>query len=223
MQYNEDDSPFSRFCAHNARIWKLYMKKVFDENRATTINRDLDSLLIFVRIDDLKTLRAGLFSAILSAFLIEIRKGLKEDSSSITNSLLATLIQAQNSTNPQVSSDTPFVPMASTLWIIGLWFMSLVLSLNSALWATMAKGWLTNISTASNWVNVSLHFEHFDGTDQSFLTFTIQSLPVLIHLAVLLFSAGLVILLFHDDRAIGITTLICTAIAGAVYLCSSIL
>ncbi|KAJ7611066.1 hypothetical protein DFH06DRAFT_1245522 [Mycena polygramma] len=67
----EADGPFTLSCTDNAPIWKLYMDqaKISDDNLANTFNSDLDPLLIF----------AGLFSAILSAFLIEIRKGLQED------------------------------------------------------------------------------------------------------------------------------------------------
>ncbi|KAF7344848.1 hypothetical protein MVEN_01646500 [Mycena venus] len=82
-----EDGPFGHYCADNAQIWKLYMDraKIFDDNLANLFNSDLDPLLIF----------AGLFSAILSAFLIEIRKGLQEDLQTITNNLLMTLIENQ--------------------------------------------------------------------------------------------------------------------------------
>ncbi|KAJ7843017.1 hypothetical protein B0H13DRAFT_1549992, partial [Mycena leptocephala] len=131
---------FRQHCANNAQIWKLYMDlaNVFDKNLADLFNSDLDPLLIF----------AGLFSAILSAFLIEIRKGLQEDLQNITNGLLVVLIQGQhNVTAPTMPSLSTFVPSVSTRWVNGLWFTSLVFSLVSALGASVAKGWVTQFSS----------------------------------------------------------------------------
>ncbi|KAJ7895049.1 hypothetical protein B0H13DRAFT_1463005, partial [Mycena leptocephala] len=214
-----DDSPFHQHCANNAQIWKLYMDlaNVFDKNLADLFNSDLDPLLIF----------AGLFSAILSAFLIEIRKGLQEDLQSITNSLLVVLIQGQhNVTAPAMPSLSTFVPSASTRWVNGLWFTSLVFSLVSALGASVAKGWVTQFSSTisgSSWPDASLHCQRFRGLERWHLKLIIQFLPILIHIAFFLFAAGLIILLFQDDRAIALMILLLTASAGAVYVGNSFL
>ncbi|KAJ7819971.1 hypothetical protein B0H13DRAFT_1661112, partial [Mycena leptocephala] len=187
-----DDSPFRHHCANNAQIWKLYMDlaNVFDKNLADLFNSDLDPLLIF----------AGLFSAILSAFLIEIRKGLQEDLQSITNGLLVVLIQGQhNVTAPAMPSLSTFVPSASTRWVNGLWFTSLIFSLVSALGASVAKGWVTQFSSTvsgSSWPDASLHCQRFRGLERWHLKLIIQFLPILIHIAFFLFAAGLIILLF---------------------------
>ncbi|KAJ7912755.1 hypothetical protein B0H13DRAFT_527800 [Mycena leptocephala] len=71
------DGPFSHYCGDNAPVWKLYMDhaRISYDNLVNILNSDLDPLLIF----------AGLFSAILSAFLIEIRKGLCTRGSSSDN------------------------------------------------------------------------------------------------------------------------------------------
>ncbi|KAJ6451999.1 hypothetical protein C8R47DRAFT_998263, partial [Mycena vitilis] len=88
----------------NAPIWKLYMDqaKIFDDNLANTFNSDLDPLLIF----------AGLFSAMLSAFLIEIRKGLQEDLQTITNTLLTVLIENQRNAMASLAPTTPVFTQA---------------------------------------------------------------------------------------------------------------
>ncbi|KAJ7194388.1 hypothetical protein GGX14DRAFT_576333 [Mycena pura] len=114
-----DGNPFKQYCVDDAAVWKLYMiqAKVFDDNLGDVFNSDLDSLLIF----------AALFSAILAAFLIEIRKGLQEDLQMNTNMLLTTLIKnLHNSTGPQIPTSTNFEPSSSTVWVNGLWFPSLM-------------------------------------------------------------------------------------------------
>ncbi|KAF6749366.1 hypothetical protein DFP72DRAFT_852518 [Ephemerocybe angulata] len=76
----------------------------------------LDALLVF----------AGLFSAILAAFLIEVNKGLQED-------LLDKILQELRRT------DEPFHPDPISVWVTGLWFASLSVSLAAALFVILAK------------------------------------------------------------------------------------
>ncbi|KAJ7813727.1 hypothetical protein B0H14DRAFT_1431999 [Mycena olivaceomarginata] len=211
----DDDGPFSPHCADDAAVWKLYMDqaKIFDDNLANLFNSDLDPLLIF----------AGLFSAILSAFLIEIRKGLQEDLQTMTNNLLFILIQ--NGTGAQISSGSPFKPTSISRWVNGLWFSSLMFSLMSALGASLAKGWITQFSSpvsGSSWGDASLHCQRFRGLRRWHLKLIIQCLPILIHIAFFLFSIGLVILLFQDDFAIGVVICILTSLILGLYLGSSI-
>ncbi|KAJ7436629.1 hypothetical protein FB451DRAFT_955402, partial [Mycena latifolia] len=202
----------------NAPIWKLYMDqaKVSDDNLTNVFNSDLDPLLIF----------AGLFSAILSAFLIEVRKGLEEDLQNITNTLLVILIENQrNATVPQFSGPSRFQPTSSSRWVNGLWFSSLIFSLMSALGASLAKSWVTQFSASisgSSWANAALHCRRFRGHKRWHLKPIVQSLPILIHIAFLLFSIGLVILIFEDDTAIGIVILVLTAIIVFLYVASSL-
>ncbi|KAJ7122072.1 hypothetical protein C8R44DRAFT_162974 [Mycena epipterygia] len=214
----DQDGPFSEYCTDNAPIWKLYMDqaKISDDNLANLFNSDLDPLLIF----------AGLFSAILSAFLIEIRKGLQEDLQNITNTLLIILIENQhNMTGPAVPTSTHFEPTSSSRWVNGLWFSSLMFSLMSALGASLAKGWVTQFSSSvsgSSWGDAALHCSRFRGLKRWHLKLIVQCLPIFIHIAFFLFSIGLVILVFQDDAAIGVVILILTAIVVLLYVASSI-
>ncbi|KAJ7909957.1 hypothetical protein B0H13DRAFT_2488991, partial [Mycena leptocephala] len=214
----DSDGPFARYCTDAAVIWKLYMlhAKIFDDKLADKFNSDLDPLLIF----------AGLFSAILTAFLIEIRKGLQEDLQSTTNTLLMVLIENQrNVTHSQIPSAHTFVPTLSSRWVNGLWFSSLMFSLISALAASLAKGWVTQFSSTvsgSSWGNAKLHCSQCLGLKRWHLRVIVQGLPILIHIAFFLFSIGLVILLFGDDRAIGIAICVLTVLIGLLYILSSI-
>ncbi|KAJ7869673.1 hypothetical protein B0H13DRAFT_2349193 [Mycena leptocephala] len=128
--------------------------RIFDNNLANLFNGDLDPLLIF----------AGLFSGTLTAFLIEIRKGLQEDLQSITNSLLVLIENQRNLTSVPTPSVTSSKPSSSVRWVNGLWFSSLIFSLMSVLGASLAKGRIAQFSAAvsgSNWGDASLHYQRF--------------------------------------------------------------
>ncbi|KAJ7459253.1 hypothetical protein FB451DRAFT_1182277 [Mycena latifolia] len=212
------DGPFSHHCGDNAPVWKLYMDqaRISYDNLADILNSDLDPLLIF----------AGLFSAILSAFLIEIRKGLQEDLQVITNTLLTVLIENQhNVTGPTIPSFSRFEPSSSSRWVNGLWFSSLMFSLISALGASLAKGWVTQFSSAvsgSSWGGASVHCRRLRGLRRWRLNLMIQCLPILIHIALFLFCTGLVILVFQDDILIGAVILVLSGVTALSYVGSSI-
>ncbi|KAK7030189.1 hypothetical protein R3P38DRAFT_896712 [Favolaschia claudopus] len=196
-----NDSPSQSSCADNAEVWKSYL----------TLARDFDNHLVTSLNNS-----AGLFSAILTAFLIEIR------TEKTTNSLLASIVLGQHT----ISDDVPFQPASAFRWVNGLWFTSLLFSLGSALGASVAKGWATPFSTntpGSGWSNACGHSKRWCGTRRWHLSVVVQSLPLFIHIAVFLFGAGLVILLFQDDRPIGIVILALMAVVGVAYLAPSFL
>ncbi|KIM27231.1 hypothetical protein M408DRAFT_38109, partial [Serendipita vermifera MAFF 305830] len=106
--------------------WARYLEETEIEDKELTDiwNNSLDSLLVF----------AGLFAAILTAFLIESSKDLKEDPQEhLLKQILNTL--------RNVSDTSSFEPETSSLQINALWFTSLVISLISALGGVLAKGW----------------------------------------------------------------------------------
>ncbi|KAJ7927145.1 hypothetical protein B0H13DRAFT_1598978, partial [Mycena leptocephala] len=104
----------------------LYLRKTEAEDKelAQLWQIGLDQLLIF----------AGLFGAILTAFLIESRKDLKQDP-------LQEILQALRN-DSATSTSQPFQPTKSSLVVNAGWFSSLGLTLISALAAVLAKGWL---------------------------------------------------------------------------------
>ncbi|KAJ7245296.1 hypothetical protein C8J57DRAFT_945696, partial [Mycena rebaudengoi] len=208
---------FSQYCTDNATIWKLYMDqaRISDDNLANIFNSDLDPLLIF----------AGLFSAILSAFLIEVRKGLQEDPQHTTNTLLMLLIDNDRNSTRVAPSSSRFEPSLSLRWVNGLWFSGLMFSLMSALGASLAKGWVTQFSSSvsgSSWGDAAVHCSRWRGLKRWHLKLIIQSLPIPIHIAFFLFSVGLTILIFPDDTVIGVVIFALTVFIILLYIGSSI-
>ncbi|KIP06867.1 hypothetical protein PHLGIDRAFT_90407, partial [Phlebiopsis gigantea 11061_1 CR5-6] len=103
---------------------------------------DIDTLLVF----------AGLFSAVVTAFVVETYVLLQPDPMNTTNQLLAYGLSSQlspsifssalNSTISSILSSRPFIVPISARWINSLFFVSLVLSLSAAFFGILAKQWL---------------------------------------------------------------------------------
>ncbi|KAF8149248.1 hypothetical protein K438DRAFT_1625161, partial [Mycena galopus ATCC 62051] len=88
---------------------------------------------------------AGLFSAILTAFLVESYTTLSPDSGGTTVFVL-TQISLQlsgivNGTSFVIPAPPPFVPPVTSLVCNALWFVSLGFSLSCALIATLVQQW----------------------------------------------------------------------------------
>jgi Family of unknown function (DUF6535) len=205
--------------------------KVSDDQLASVLNGDLDPLLIFVGAalyvftNWIYLIQAGLFSAILSAFLIEARRGLQPDPQTMTNTLLAELLQAQHNSTSVIPIPPPFQPASSVLWVNALWFTSLISSLMSALGASLAKGWVAqyvSVTSGTTWQDVSLRHHRFIGITRWHLKVIIQSLPLLIHIAFFLFAVGLVIVLMGNNITIGVIVLVWVAIITVLYIGSTL-
>ncbi|KAJ7138568.1 hypothetical protein C8R46DRAFT_813180, partial [Mycena filopes] len=118
-------------------IWTIYISEAekYDKALVESWKSDMEGMLIF----------AGLFSASLTAFLIESYKTLNSDPQETTTQLLAQisaqLAASANGTTWQMSPTPSFTPSASALTCNLLWFISLGLSLACALIATLLEQW----------------------------------------------------------------------------------
>ncbi|KAF8802923.1 hypothetical protein BYT27DRAFT_7058061, partial [Phlegmacium glaucopus] len=153
-------------------IWQLYQEKArnVDVHMKESHNSGLDSLLIF----------AGLFSAVLSAFVIEANHRLQEDPQATTNALLEALLQSQNGLihtyNPPAVKPSPSFKIVN-----GLWFCSLTFSLLSALGASLAKSWIADYAQVQHKPNAEDAYQRhrrFLGISSWHLTDVITSLPI---------------------------------------------
>jgi len=142
-----------------------------------------------------------LFAGVLAAFLLESRKGLQDDPQ---QALLREIKQAlRNESSMSVSP--PFQPSTSSFYINFLWFISLTLTLVSALSAVLAKGWVDTYLPASAGKNshdacerhlraIRAYQWHLDGV--------LAAIPLLLQLSLLFFLAGLVIFVRGDSESI---------------------
>ncbi|ESK97306.1 hypothetical protein Moror_17737 [Moniliophthora roreri MCA 2997] len=164
-------------------------------------NRSIDVLLVFT----------GLFSAVLTTFIIQSYDVMIQDPADITNSLLSELIllQFNNTDNaPQLARESLKSRTSSHQihWVNGLWFAALSCSLSNALVSMLAKQWLqayAPITSGSPRFRARKRHARYLQLEIWHVPAIINALPMMLHIALLLFFAGLILLLWPED--IGIT------------------
>ncbi|KZV96968.1 hypothetical protein EXIGLDRAFT_608612, partial [Exidia glandulosa HHB12029] len=125
--------------ATNARVWRIYREHAPTHDQALLDgwHNTLDILLIF----------AGLFSAVLTTLLIESYHQLQPDYTEYIATALYTVL-AQNTSSGVIPrgialpSPQTFTPSTTSVWVNGLWFTSLMISLSVSLLCILAKQWL---------------------------------------------------------------------------------
>ncbi|GJE97461.1 hypothetical protein PsYK624_136810 [Phanerochaete sordida] len=187
---------------------------------------DIDTLLVF----------AGLFSAFLTAFVVQTYPMLTDDDSSTTNQLLALSVSMQlratgtiipstvNSTLTSLLDAQPFSPPTSARAINTLFFLSLVLSLSAALFGILAKQWLReylrwNSPLALPRENILVRQDRIEAWDAWNVGATISSIPALLEIAMVLFLCGVVVLLWTLDNIVAI---IITVFAALFLIAASV-
>ncbi|KAH7096484.1 hypothetical protein BKA62DRAFT_833940 [Auriculariales sp. MPI-PUGE-AT-0066] len=206
----------------NARVFKIYHDRVTekDEDLVQGWHETLNVLLVF----------AGLFSAVLTAFLIESTKQLQPDYTKATAvAVLAVLAQLQGTnSSASASVNATFAPDTDARWINGLWFTSLMLALIVSLLAILVKQWLVQYTSlmrssagnAKRWA--CRHFALRNGLSTWGIEPFISWLAVLLHIALFLFFAGLVTFLRGLDPVIFYVMIAMSAATASFYLASTV-
>lgn len=214
--------------APNARVWKVYrdQQEVTHKGMLNGWNKTLDVLLIF----------AGLFSAVLTAFLIESYKDLQPDYTQYVAAFLYTAAVSHNRTggifpalDMLVAPEHFIQTSAAQRWTNGVWFSSLVISLAVALFCILIKQWLdaydSHVSSPSpsplHWAR--RHSLYHRGLQNWGVPGLISFLPLLLHMSLFLFFVGLILFLRPLDSAISYSILVMVSCIGAFYVLSLIL
>ncbi|KAH9910355.1 uncharacterized protein BXZ73DRAFT_18521, partial [Epithele typhae] len=167
-------------------------------------NKEIDGLLTF----------DGLFSAALTAFNTIAFAMLQPQSNDQTNAIL-TQVSAQLKSfalNPSFVNSTalafgdivptPFRPETWVVWVNALWFTSLTFSLSSGTIGIMVKQWLKEYNTGLYGFSAPItrrRIYRLENLNKAYIPFIISLVPLLLIVAVILFFAGLLVLLFHSD------------------------
>lgn len=186
--------------------------------------------LYFLRVD--VSSQGGLYSAVLTAFLVESYQSLQPDTGNEIVFLLRHSLAQNYSVNAGFYNATlPYpthAPFEAPLWALrvnGLWFASLVCSLATASIGMLVKQWLREF-LAIEWISPRerLRARHYRAPGlATWKVFEIAAaLPLLLHLSLALFFAGLCVFTAAIDERIGRSTipLIC---AWAFLLITSLL
>ncbi|KAG6853393.1 hypothetical protein C0991_004794 [Blastosporella zonata] len=209
------------------KFWSIYVSEAeqYDSNITETWKGDMDSTLIF----------AGLFSATVTAFIIESYKLLQQDSANVTNVLLTQLLAAQIATANTSSSvvlpttlpSFDFVPSTAVVTVNILWFLSLASSLAAALCVTLVQQWVRDYLQRIQRHNQPLRRARvrkflFNGSENWKMDIVVEYIPTLLHISLFLFFAGLYIFLTNINapvsHAVAAVIVFCLAFYGLATL-----
>ncbi|KAH6903212.1 hypothetical protein BKA70DRAFT_603484 [Coprinopsis sp. MPI-PUGE-AT-0042] len=202
-QKNRSNEEFN----HNAKAWAMYLQEA-EENakeQAEVWKTGLESLLIF----------AGLFASVITSFLAESRKKLRlEDSEAL-------LMDIRSALRNETQSDVAYKPTPAQVWVNGLWFTSLLLTLFSAIVGVLARSWLVNHLPVSNRKEAKDAHKRWtldERAERWKLQRVITGIPLLVQVAFFLFSFGLAIQTYVDNKTLGVVVLSLVAGSTLLYL-----
>ncbi|KAI0253373.1 hypothetical protein BJV78DRAFT_1123091, partial [Lactifluus subvellereus] len=216
------------------KIWKLYESAAdkHDTELAETWKGETDAMLIFVHKTIDAAPKTGLFSAVVSAFIIETYKTLLPDTGGATVALLTQLV-AQSQTNaPSTPSTVPptqgFTASAIAIRINILMFLSLFLSLTCALMSTLIQQWAREYLQYSQLSapppkRARVRAYLFQGLTKFQMRRMVESIPVLLHISVFLFFFAFSDFLHTVNNTVGLTARYCVIVLLSAYLILSVL
>ncbi|KAJ7900901.1 hypothetical protein B0H13DRAFT_774118 [Mycena leptocephala] len=200
-----------------ANLWAVYISEAekYDKALVESWRSDMYGLLIF----------AGLFSASLTAFLIESYKTLSPDVGQ-TQVLILTQISQQLAGTTNVASamnfSAQFIPPPSAVACNTLWFISLGFSLSCALIATLVEQWSRDFIQQTEMrpspiIRARIFAYLYYGLQRFGMHTVVALIPLLLHISLILFFAGLVAFLYPVNATMLTLVAAMLAIVSMVY------
>ena len=194
----------------------------------------------FDRVDGF-THQAGLFSAALTAFIIDRSQNIQQtpaqqsvffqqQSVALLNQISQQLssLGAQASASSDLSLPVPTVtPSSSDVCVNIFWFSSLVFSLSAALLATLVQRW------AREHMHIFQRYSHplkiarirqylHEGVEGWHMPAIAEAVPGLVHISLFLFLIGLADFLLHTYAIVGRFTVFSISLCAALYIISTV-
>ena len=189
----------------------------FDKGRIEDIKEDIDTLLVFVSpayyLQNYRTnkLQAGLFSAVITTFIVDSYKDLQQQPEDLTYQALLQVSKQLSglSANGNLANITSTIDAFSppsfsasfpTIFVNTLWSLSLVIALITASLGILVKQWfheLLSYDTHDPKERLKLRFFREEGLERWKVLAIASSLPLLLQLALMLFFIGLGVSLHH--------------------------
>ncbi|KAF7290523.1 hypothetical protein MIND_01292200 [Mycena indigotica] len=208
------DTPGDEPCA---QIWSVYISEAekYDKALVDGWRNNMNGLLIF----------AGLFSAILSAFIVESYKLLDRTPEPLVQIALFSLQNPGTPFNISLLNDPPRLPgPPPTAAVIcnALWFIALGLSLASALTATLVDQWardfLNRTEMLPSPVKRARIFAYlYYGIQRFRMHAFVGVIPLLLHMSLLFFLGGLVAFLLLVSNLLAFVAATLLAIVVIIY------
>ncbi len=170
----------------------------------------------------------------MTTFVVQTSQNLQVDYSEVTASLMLRVIDNQVAISlgqhaqpaPKSNPSTAFTAKSSDLWVNGLWFTSLVLSLTTTLIAVLTKQWINEyivLPSGSPRDRSRIRHFRFIGLEQWHVPLIISLLPVLMHVSLGVFLAGLIIFLCSLNGVMAAALGCLTGVGLFAYLISNTL
>ncbi|KAJ7244290.1 hypothetical protein C8J57DRAFT_1681116 [Mycena rebaudengoi] len=199
-----------------ATFWNAYktLSEEYDREFHKKYGTDLDTSLIF----------AGLFSAVSSAFIIQIQPELQQDPNKVTQQLLRILIHnANQSLFSGIDMAEPSGGTTTTVIIVqSLLYASLFSTLLAALLAVLGKQWLMHYDAAGSRGTLEQRGlerqRKYNGLQKWKFTLVMEMFPLLLQLALLLFSAALSVYLSTISHTIASIVIAMTSLGTLAYI-----
>ena len=206
----------------------------YDTDYVKKYDEDLNTTLIFVRrlvlirpdtSPNSLSLQAGLFSAVSSAFVIDIQSKLQPDpneqSAALLRAILLTLnrsaLPPEAATIPSTHEDPPSEIVAAS----SLMYASLSISLLAAFVAMLAKQWLNRYLRNEGGSTVERCGDRqrkCDGLEKWPLHLFVESLPVMLQISLLLLACGLCRHMWSINTFVTYILIALTALGISFYL-----
>ncbi|TFY70768.1 hypothetical protein EVG20_g2224 [Dentipellis fragilis] len=220
----------AEYSEQTGQLWSNYVKLAEKRDKAVTTawKDDMNGIIIF----------AGLYSAALTAFLVQSYQNLQENSADTSAALLKQAVFLLGQLSQQLSPNgsqvnislpepiPPFTVTSSSRRVNTLWFLSLILSLSAVLGATIVQQWagyrMQVFHKLDNPIECSRIRQFlYEGTAAWKLNIFIETIPGLIHMALFLFFIGLADFLFSLDKAVASITSTLMLITTILYFAST--
>ena len=123
-----------------------------------------------------------------------------------------------------IAKPPPFSRPRYAVWVNSLWFLSLVMSLSCALWATSLHQWarryirLTQPTRCTPEKRARMRAFFNNGAEKMHIPWAVEGLPALLHLSLFLFFWGLAIFLFNVDHEVFTCVVLWIGLFSFVYV-----
>ncbi|KAK7445072.1 hypothetical protein VKT23_014934 [Stygiomarasmius scandens] len=220
--------PYGQEASEDARIWKVYLDEAeaYDNEMLNGFRDTINSLLVF----------ASLFSAVVTTFVIQTSQALLPDYGYITaNQLIEQNLLLRAAGNVTAINNIPPSPVGidsvsftnTDVWINGLFFTSLSLSLATALLSVLANQWLqayTSLTSGSARDRATIRQFRYTGFENWKMHEIIGVLPIILHLSLAVFFIGLALFVSElQHRSMSWIVVTIAAISFGAYLGSVVL
>ncbi|KAH8982741.1 hypothetical protein EDB86DRAFT_2772231, partial [Lactarius hatsudake] len=213
----------------SGKLWSIYLTEADERDKEITElwRGETESILVFVNWP---------FSGVVATFLSISYNNLFPNYTDRTNTLLAQISQQLFDISKGVSSlndvpfsnDFSFTPSPSAIRVNVIWFLSLVLSIASAVNATLFQQWarryleLTRRRVAPH-KRARTRAYMYNGIASFKMSRAVKAMPVLLHLSIFLFFAGLIDFLWDTNSTVGNWTFGSIMVFGFFYLALTVL